>query len=82
VDGSEQYVNKFFKRYEDVAKQMESHPLFDYLRMQKLQHLLQLRNYFECKMKLAIMPNEESREKWRKDIKQFLEPEYRNQIGD
>jgi hypothetical protein len=80
VQGTEEVANKIFAPYEDKAKELQVPELLTYTRIRRLQHLLQLRCYFEYRLSINIVPAGEARERFRGNLAQLLSPELSEQF--
>jgi hypothetical protein len=82
VDGTDDFTNEAFKQFEERAEQLEflKSELTNYTKVRKLQHKMQLRNYFDCKLKLSIIPAGANRDSLRNDIIRMLNPELSKQF--
>ena len=82
VDGTDDFTNEAFKEFEERAEQLEflKNELTNYTKIRKLQHKMQLRFYFYCKLQLSIIPAGANRDSQRKDIIRVLNPELSKQF--
>jgi hypothetical protein len=76
IDGTDMTARKIFKRYEDRAAELQLDALIDYTQKRKLQHLLQLRTFFEYKLKVSLAPVGAEREKIREMTAEIVELEF------
>jgi hypothetical protein len=79
IDGTQDAGNEIFKIYEQMAKQSNRIDLFERIKFRKLKHLMQLRTYFEFKLKLQLL-DQEGREKMGAQIQDILGPEVAEQL--
>jgi hypothetical protein len=79
IDGTQDAVNTMFKPYEDKVETPDKSGLFQRIKQRKLKHLMQLRNYFEFKLKLQLLDNK-GREKFEPQIREMLRPEVAEQV--
>ena len=75
VDGTEEHANKMFKPYGEQIEQIGIPGLAAHLKVRRLQHLIQLRLYFEHKLKIMLINTSVDRETWRQKISEILTPQ-------
>jgi hypothetical protein len=74
VGGTQDAVNTMFKPYEDKVGGRDKSGLFERIKLRKLKHLMQLRTYFEFKLKLQLL-DQGGRERMEPQIGEMLRPE-------
>ena len=79
IDGTQDAVNTMFKPYEDKIERSDRSGIFNRIKLRKLKHLMQLRTYFEFKLELQLL-DQENREGMKSQIGQMLRPEVAEQI--
>jgi len=79
IDGTQDAVNTMFQPYEERAKPSNGFGLFERIKFRKLKHLMQLRTYFEFKLKLQLL-DQEGRGKMEPQIRDMLRPEVAEQV--
>lgn len=80
IDGTAESARKIFKKFEDRAADLQLDALIDYTQKRKLQHLLQLRTFFEYKLKLNLAPAGEVRERVRTMAAEIIELEFSERL--
>jgi hypothetical protein len=82
VDGTEDFTNKLFQPFEQKARELNVWEMIEHVKIRKLQHLLQLRNFFEYRLKVNLIPagSRPARKKLRQDAFQMLDPEFSKQF--
>jgi hypothetical protein len=78
VSGTEEVANNMFKQFEEKAEELDL--LIEYTKIRKLQHLMQLRTFFEYKLKLNLVPAGADRERLRTQVVPILDPELSEQF--
>jgi hypothetical protein len=68
-----------FKPYEDKVGEPDKSRLLERIKLRKLKHLMQLRTYFEFKLKLQLL-DQDGREKFQCQIGEILKPEFAEQV--
>jgi hypothetical protein len=79
IDGTQDAVNTMFKPYEDKVGGPDKSGLFERIKLRKLKHLMQLRTYFEFKLKLQLL-DQEGRKRMESQIGEMLRPELAEQV--
>jgi hypothetical protein len=79
IGGTQDAVNTMFKPYEDQLEAPDESGMFERIKLRKLKHLMQLRTYFEFKLKLQLL-DQDGREKFEAQIKEILRPESAEQV--